>query len=158
LAVSGDYGFIGNTASSALGTFSLSAGLRVPIFEGGRTQARVLKEDARAREAEASLADLKARVYYEVRSTLLDLKATEERVSVATGALDLANQQLEQARDRFGACVAGNIDVTQAQEAVARAAEERIQSLFEHNLSKAALARALGVAETSYRQFLGGTE
>src|SRR5262249_25629832 len=91
LAVSGDFGFIGNTVSTALGTFSLSAALRIPIFEGGRTQARVLKEDARLREAEASLADLKARVYYEVRSTLLDLKSSEERVSVATDALDLAN-------------------------------------------------------------------
>jgi hypothetical protein len=52
--------------------------------------------------------------------------------------------------------VAGNIDVTQAQEALARATEERIASLLENNVSKAELARALGVAETSYREFLGG--
>ena len=36
------------------------------------------------------------------------------------------------------------------------AAEDRIESLYEHNVSKAALARALGVAETSYREFLRG--
>ena len=92
-----------------------------------------------------------------MQATLLDLKATDERVRVATSALELAQQALAQARDRFAAGVAGNIDVTQAQEAVARATEDRIESLYEHNVSKAALARALGVAETSYREFLRGS-
>jgi len=156
LGVSGDYGWIGNSAASALGTYSVSANVRVPLFEGGKVQAKVQQADAKLKQAEAALADTKARVYYEVQATLLDLGATEERVRVATSALDLAEQALTQARDRFGAGVAGNIDVTQAQEAVARAAEDRIESLYEHNVSKAALARALGVAETSYREFLRG--
>ena len=157
LSVAGDYGWIGNSAPSALGTYSISANVRVPVFEGGKVQAKVEKADAKLRQAEAALADTKARVYYEVQTTLLDLKATEERVRVATSALELAQQALAQARDRFGAGVAGNIDVTQAQEAVARATEDRIQSLYEHNVSKAALARTLGVAESSYREFLRGS-
>jgi outer membrane protein TolC len=157
LAVAGDYGWIGNTAPSALGTYSVSANVRIPVFEGGKVQAKVQKADARLKQAEAELADLKARVYYEVQETLLDLKAAEERVNVATSALELAQQALAQARDRFSAGVAGNIDVTQAQEAVARATEDRIESLYQHNVSKAALARALGVAETSYREFLRGS-
>jgi outer membrane protein TolC len=156
LSVAGDYGWIGNSASSALGTYSVSANLKLPVFEGGKVQAKVGQADARLRQAEASLADLKARVYYEVQATLLDLKSTEERVRVATDALEVAEQALTQSRDRFAAGVAGNIDVTQAQEAVARAAEERIESLYEHNVSKAALARALGVAESGYREFLRG--
>jgi outer membrane protein TolC len=156
LGVSGDYGWIGNTAASALGTYSVSANVRIPVFEGGKVQAKVQQADAKLRQAEAALADTKARVYYEVQATLLDLDATEARVRVASSALDLAEQALTQARDRFKAGVAGNIDVTQAQEAVARAAEDRIESLYEHNVSKAALARALGVAETSYREYLRG--
>ncbi len=156
LAVNGDYGFIGNTAASAQGTFTVAASVRVPLFEGGKVQAKVQQAEARLRQAQASLEDLRARVYYEVQTTLLDLASTEERVRVATSALELAQQQLEQAQDRFSAGVAGNIDVTQAQEAVARASEERIESLYEHNVSKAALARTLGVAEKSYREFLRG--
>jgi outer membrane protein TolC len=157
LSVAGDYGWIGNSAASALPTYSVSANVRVPLFEGGKLQAGVEKADAKLRQAEAELADTRARVYYEVQTTLLDLKATEERVRVATSALELAEQALTQARDRFRAGVAGNIDVTQAQEAVARASEDRIESLYEHNVSKAALARALGVAESSYREFLRGS-
>jgi outer membrane protein TolC len=132
--------------------------LRVPVFEGGRVQAKAQQADARLQQARASLEDLRAGVYYEIQSTLLDLKATEERVVVSTSAFALAEQQLEQAQDRFAAGVAGNIDVTQAQEALARAAEDRIESLFEHNLSKALLARALGAAESSYGDFLRGRQ
>jgi outer membrane protein TolC len=157
LAVAGDYGWIGNTASSALATYTVAASVRVPLFEGGKVQAKVQKADARLRQAEAALADMKARVYYEIQGTLLDLEASEARVRVASSALDLAEQALTQARDRFAAGVAGNIDVTQAQEAVARATEDRIESLYQHNVSKAELARALGVAETSYREYLRGT-
>jgi outer membrane protein TolC len=156
LGVAGDYGYIGNDWSSALSTYSVAASLRVPLFEGGRVQAKVQKAEARLRQAEANRDDTKARVYYEVETTLLDLKASDERVRVATSGLELAQQQLVQARDRFSAGVAGNLDVIQAQEALARATEDRIQSLFEHNLSKAALARALGVAESRYLEFLRG--
>jgi outer membrane protein TolC len=156
LGVSGDYGAIGSEVASARPTFSASVSLRVPVFEGGRVRAKVQQADARLRQARASLEDLRAGVYYEVQSTLLDLTATGQRVDVATGAVALAEQQLQQARDRFAAGVAGNIDVVQAQEALARAAEDHIQSLFEHNLSKASLARVLGAAEGSYRRFLGG--
>jgi outer membrane protein TolC len=158
LAVSGDYGWIGNTAASALATYSVSASVRVPVFEGGKVQAKVQQADAKLRQAEAALADMKARVYYEIQATLLDLNASEARVRVATSALELAEQALAQARDRFAAGVAGNIDVTQAQEAVARASEDRIESLYQHNVSKAELARALGVAETGYREYLRGNK
>ena len=158
VGVSGDYGAIGNDVGGAMPTFTVSVNLRIPIFEGGRVQAKVQQADARLRQAKASLEDLRAGVYYEIQSTLLDLKATEERVGVATRAFELAEQQLEQAQDRFAAGVAGNIDVTQAQEALARAAEDRIQSLFEHNVSKVSLARALGAAESSYGDFLRGRQ
>jgi outer membrane protein TolC len=134
----------------------VAASLRVPVFEGGRVQAKVQKADARLRQAEADRDDTKARVFYEVETTLLDLKASDDRVRVALSGFELAQQQLVQARDRFSAGVAGNLDVIQAQEALARATEDRIQSLFEHNVSKAALARALGVAESRYQEFLRG--
>jgi outer membrane protein TolC len=156
LAVSGDYGAIGNTVGGARPTFTALASLRVPIFEGGKVKAKVQQADARLVAARATLEDTRARVYYDIKTTLLDLRSTEERVQVATSAFDLAGKQLEQAKDRFKAGVAGNIDVALAQEALARATEDRIQSLLENNVGKAELARALGVAETPYREFLGG--
>jgi outer membrane protein TolC len=75
-------------------------------------------------------------------------------VTVARDNLDLANQTLVQARDRFSAGVTDNIEVVQAQESVATANDEIISALFAHNVAKVALARALGGAEQGILKLL----
>ncbi len=95
----------------------------VPLFQGGRVRRRVVQADARLRQQRAQLEDLRARIGYEVRSALLDVQAADQRVRVAKSAADLANQQLVQAQDRFAAGVTSNIEVVQAQEALATATE-----------------------------------
>jgi outer membrane protein TolC len=73
---------------------------------------------------------------------------------VAKTNLDLANQTLEQARDRFTAGVTDNIEVVQAQQSVASANDNLIFALYSHNLAKVALARALGAAEQGIRKLM----
>ena len=154
--VNADFGPVGLTPGDARDTFTVTGALNVPIFQGGRTRGRLLEADAdlRARKSEAE--DLKAGIYYDVRSAFLDLQATDEQLQVATRARELAGQQLTQARDRFGAGVADNIEVVQAQQAVTLAAEQYIGALYGYNVAKALLARGLGVAEDAVRQYLGG--
>ncbi len=156
LAVSGDYGAIGNDVSGSRATFTVGAGVRVPLFEGGRVRARVGVAESRVQQERARLADLRARVYYEVQAVFLDLKATEERVGVADGALALAREQLQQAKDRFASGVADNVEVVQAQEALATAAENHIASLYSQTVARLSLARTLGGAETGYAALLRG--
>ena len=100
--------------------------------------------------------DLRARIDFEVRSALLDVQASDQRVKVAKSAADLANQQVVQAQDRFAAGVTSNIEVVQAQEALATATENYLSALYAHNLAKISLARATGLSEERARQFLGG--
>lgn len=158
LAVAADFGDIGQTVAAAKQTYTVTANLTVPIFEGGRTRAKVQQADAALRQEQAQLDDLRARIEYEVRSALLDVKAADDRVQVARGAADLAGQQLTQSEDRFAAGVASNLEVVQAQEAVATATENYLSSLFAHNAAKIALARALGQAEGNLPRFLGGVK
>jgi outer membrane protein TolC len=99
---------------------------------------------------------MKTEVYYDVRSAFLDLQSTEEELKAATRARELAALQLTQSRDRFAAGVVSNIEVVQAQEAVALASEQFISAEYGFNLAKAMLARALGSAEDAVRTVLGG--
>ena len=119
-------------------------------------QERLLEAEAdlRARKSEAE--DLKAGIYYDVRSVFLDLQATDEQLQVATRARELAAQQLGQARDRFSAGVADNIEVVQAQEAVAISGEQYIAALYGYNSAKGLIVAALGGAEEAVRQIIGG--
>ena len=152
-----DYGAIGLSPGDARETYSVVGALNVPIFQGNRVHGRLIAADAELRNRRAEAEDLRAGIYYEVRSALLDLQASAEQLDVATKARDLAAAELAAARDRFAAGVANNVEVTQAQQSVALAAEQYIGGLYSYNVSKAVLARALGVAEQAVRQYFGGS-
>ena len=151
-----DYGVLGQTLSEAHPTFRVAANLRVPIFDAGKSTARRIETDAELKRRQAELEDTRGRVEYDVRTALLDLRAAGQQVEAAQTNVTLAGQELDQARDRFAAGVAGNLEVTQAQQSVAIATESYIDALYSHNLAKAALARAVGTAEQSVKAFVGG--
>jgi outer membrane protein TolC len=116
----------------------------------------VLQADARLQQARSELEDLRSRIEYEVRTAFLDVNAATRQLEVATSALALARQQVEQSRDRFAYGVTNNVEVIQAQQAQATAEENYIAGLFAHNFAKLSLARSLGIAEDATKKFLGG--
>jgi outer membrane protein TolC len=154
--VNADYGAIGLTPGSALSTFSVSGAVSVPIFQGGQTKGKTIQADVDVRNRRAEAEDLRAQIYYDVRTAFLDLQATGEELQAATRGRELSNQQLTQSRDRFAAGVTNNIEVIQAQEAVTLANEQYIAALYGFNVSKALLARSLGTAEDAVQKYLGG--
>jgi outer membrane protein TolC len=151
-----NYGEIGKVPGDVLPTFQVVGTLNVPIFQGGRVHADVLKADASLRQAEAQLADLRGQIDQDVRNALLDLKSSSDQVEVAQSSVNLAEQALTQSQDRFTAGVTDNLEVIQAQEAVATAHESLISSLYLHNLAKVSFARAIGRAEEGVLEYLKG--
>ena len=145
--VTADYGTIGLTPGSALPTFNVVGAVDVPLFDGGRQKGRVALADAELKRRTAAFEDLKASVYYEVRTAFLDLEATRQQLDAATRGRDLATQALQQSRDRFAAGVANNVEVIQAQEALARATEESISAQYGLSVAQAMLAQSIGNAE-----------
>ena len=151
-----NYGDIGATPAQSNGTWQVDGGLNIPIFAGGKTHSDVLEAEAQLKQARSQLNDLRGRIDYEVRASLLDLTSAAEQVEVARSSVDLAEQTLAQSEDRFTAGVADNLEVVQAQESVASAHESYIESLYAHNLAKIELARAIGDAEQGVERYLKG--
>jgi outer membrane protein TolC len=151
-----DYGLSGVNPGTSHGTVDAAATLHIPIFQGGRVHGDVLRADAALAEERQRMEDLRARIDQEVRDVYLDLEATAQEVSVENNAVALATQTLEQSRDRFTSGVTDNIEVVQAQDALATATDAYIASLYSYNLAKVSLARATGVAESRYSEYLKG--
>jgi outer membrane protein TolC len=151
-----DYGVIGQRPWDSHGTFAVATFLRVPIYQGGSVRGQELVADAALRQRQAELEDLRARIYYGVQTAFLDLNAATERVQVAQSAVKLADEQVRQSEDRFRAGVTNNVEVVQAQEALATASENHIASLQAYSAAKLALARAIGISDAEYEQFLRG--
>ena len=156
LDVAGNYGDVGVTPGNSHGVFQVTGTLNIPIFAGGKAHADTLQAEANLRQYRSQMDDLRGRIDYEVRTALLDLAAAAQQVEVARSSVTLADQTLTQARDRFAAGVADNLEVVQAQEAVAAANESYISSLYAHNLAKVELAKAIGFAEDGVKQYLQG--
>ena len=156
LGVETDYGLSGVNPGSSHGTVDAAATLRIPIFQGGRVHGDVLRADASLARERQRLEDLRAKIDQEVRDAYLDLESAAQEVSVEKSAVTLATQNLQQSRDRFVSGVTDNIEVVQAQDALAIASDGYIASLYSHNVAKISLARAIGVAESSFAEYMEG--
>jgi outer membrane protein TolC len=156
-SLSADYGLAGNVSSgTSHGVFDARGTLTIPIFQGGHVHGDVLEADARLEQSRQRLENVRAQVDEDVRAALLNIESGEEQVAVAQSNVDLAEQTLTQARDRFRAGVTDTVEVVQAQEAVASANENYISSLYQDNYAKISLARALGLAEQGVNEFFKG--
>jgi outer membrane protein TolC len=156
LGVETDYGLSGVNPGSSHGTVDAAATLRIPVFQGGRVHGDILRADASLARERQRLEDLRAKIDEEVRDAYLDLESAAQEVSVEKSAVTLATQTLEQSRDRFISGVTDNIEVVQAQDVLAIATDSYIASLYSHNLAKISLARAIGVAESGFAEYVEG--
>lgn len=156
LSFGGDYGAGGAHPSSATQVYEVSGTLSIPIFQGGRVHGDVLEADSRLAQSHEQLESLRAQIDADVRTALLNLQSYAEQVKVARSNIDLAEQTLQQSRDRFVDGVTDTVEVVQSQEAVAAAHEQYISSLYNFDYAKIAFARALGQAEEGVKQYFRG--
>jgi outer membrane protein TolC len=147
LSLNGDYGWIGLKPDEASATRSVGLTLSVPIFDGGQREGRISENRSRVRQEAIRMKDVSDQISLEVRHALLTLESSTQQVGVARKGLELALKELAFARDRFGAGLTTNIEVTNAQTSVARARDNVIEALFRFNASRINAARAKGELE-----------
>jgi len=157
LGATGDYGVLGFTPTGLAPSYAVGATLNIPVFQGEKVKADVEQADAVLKQRQAQVDNLRGRIEQDVQDALLDLKAAAQQVGVAKSNVDLAQQTLSQSQDRFAAGVTNNVEVIQAQQQLATANDQYIASLYEHNIAKVLLARAIGNAEQLTRQYLAET-
>jgi outer membrane protein TolC len=110
--------------------------------------------DAALTERKAESEDLRGKIEGDIRDAYLDLDAAGSQVELAVKNVQVTKETLDLTRQRFDAGVTDNVEVVQAQESVAGANLDYINSVFAHNLAKLSLARAIGGAAESLPQFL----
>lgn len=137
------------------GTYEVEGRVSVPIFTGRRIEANVISAEATLKRRQAELADLQERSKYDVRSSVLDLKAADKSVDIAAANLKLAQEGLRESKDRYEAGVSNSLELIQAQQAVSSAEDNNIASVYAHNLAKLMLIRSTGTAEHDYMTYMG---
>jgi outer membrane protein TolC len=146
--VAADYGLSGNTpTTNDLATRSYGIRVNVPIFNGGATEGRISAARAREREAELQLGDVRGQVEEDVRAAILDVQSAAAEVQAANDQFRFAEQELTMSRDRFAAGVTSNIEVVEAQTALANARQAQVDALARYTAARIGLAAARGLIE-----------
>jgi outer membrane protein len=141
-----DYGTTGTNGDvvSLLPTRDYGVALRVPIFDGGRRDARRAEAASQFRQERVRTNDLHEQMELDIRTALDSLHSAEEQFKVAEEGLTLSDSELTQARRRYEAGFASNLEVTDAQTRLERARDNRINALFSYNVARIDLGRAMG--------------
>jgi outer membrane protein len=150
LRFDGDFAYVGTSGNTTLPTYTYQASVNMPLFTGGRIHAQVVRADLEIKKLEQQQDDLRNQIALDVKTALINLNSARNEVQVANLGIQLSKEEVDQARDRFKAGVANNIEVIQAQDSLARANDNQIAALYRFNQAHADLARAIGQMEKVY--------
>jgi outer membrane protein len=150
LQFDGNFAYVGTSSNTTLPTYTYQASVNVPLFTGGRIRAEVVRADLEIRKLEEQRDDLRNQIALDVKTSLLNLRSARNEVEVANLGVQLSKEEVDQARDRFKAGVANNIEVIQAQDSLSRANDNQIAALYRFNQARADVARSIGQMEKIY--------
>jgi outer membrane protein len=146
----GTFAYVGTSGNTTLPTYTYQGSVNLPLFTGGRIRAEVVRTDLETRKLEEQRADLRNQIALDVKTALLNLDSARSEVQVANLGVQLSKEEVDQARDRFKAGVANNIEVIQAQDSLSRANDNQIAALYRFNQARADFARSIGQMEKVY--------
>jgi outer membrane protein TolC len=155
LSFGGFYGTDTVTGEGTHGNFLAQGTLSVPLFREAKLRGDTDAANAQMDSVNNQLADLRSHIDQQVRSALLDVGAARQLVEVARSNVDLATRALSDETDRVNSGVDDNLPLVTAQATLASAQSNVVESLYQYNVAKLALARSAGVLEQQYRDYLG---
>jgi outer membrane protein TolC len=155
LSFDGFYGVDQVNGEGSHGVFLAQGTLSVPLFREAKLRGDTDTAAAQMSAVNAQLADQRDRIEEQVRAALLDVNATTKLVAVSRSNVELATRELSDETDRVNAGVDDNLPLVTAQASLAEAQNNLVESLYQYNLSKLALARSAGVLEQQYQVYLG---
>src|SRR6266849_5282496 len=146
----GNFAYVGTSGNTTLPTYTYEGSVNLPLFTGGRIHSEIVRADLEIRKLEEQRADLRNQIALDVKTALLNLQSARNEVQVANLGVQLSKEEVDQARDRFKAGVANNIEVIQAQDSLSRANDNQIVALYRFNQARADFARGIGQMERVY--------
>jgi len=118
--------------------------LRIPIFDGNRTRSMEEEATATLHAAESRKQGVALMIQAEGDQALSELTAAGERVSVSETNINQADLAVKNARLRYNAGSLSNLDLLDAETAVAQARLTNLQALYDVVTGTIRLRRATG--------------
>lgn len=116
----------------------------IPIFEGGRIQARIRQERFRLMAARERLRQLELQIQLDVETAVLNVGSAVERVMATETAIEQAKESLRIEREKYELGKGAITDVLDAQSALLDSQTNYYRALADYNVALAQLRLATG--------------
>lgn len=142
----------GSTPAQNTNTYRVQGTLYLPVFTGGRTRGQIEEAEGALREARSTLDQLRSEIETDVQAAFSGVQWAVKEVATSAANVTLSRQEVDLARDRFTHGVTDNTEIVNAQDRVSKADDARVRALYTLGLARANLARAMAVAEATYKK------
>lgn len=115
------------------------------VFDTGVTRAKVQGAKASYEKTVQQDRQLADSVALEVQQAVLNVREAEKRITTSQKAVEKAEDDFKIARLRYDAGVGTNLDVLDSQVALTQAKTNYYQALYDYNVNRAKLEKAMGV-------------
>jgi len=116
----------------------------IPIFEGGRIEARIRQENARLLAARERLRRLELQVQLDVETAILNIASAAQRVEATEKAIEQADESLRIERQKYELGKGSITDVLDAQSALLDSQTNYYRALADYNTALAQYRLATG--------------
>jgi outer membrane protein len=124
--------------------WQVSASLSMPIFNGFSREQRVQEAEVQRQEARYRTRALELQLQADVTAAYLTLTAAGQAVQIQEQSARTARQALLLAQERYRVGAGTYLDVSQANDAFARAETDRINAVYDFHRAYATLESAVG--------------
>ena len=125
--------------------WSVGATLSWNLWDGGQSKANVSAAKANLEKAKESYAQTIDTVELQVQEAYLNLKAAEQKIQSTHAAVEAGQEDFRIKTLRYRSGVGTNVDVLDAETALATARNNYVDALYNYNLSMATLEKAMGI-------------
>ncbi|MGQ9604285.1 MAG: TolC family protein [bacterium] len=124
--------------------------LSLPLFDGLKARSDINKALSQEKQVEIARQNLRDAIELEVRSALLGISTAREMVKSQEKSVEMAAEGLRIANERYIQGYATNLEVMDAQLALTRARNNRIQAIYDLNIAIARAKKAMGLVLKEY--------
>lgn len=115
------------------------------IFDAGVTKAKINQAETALNKAKLQAEQVGDSVEQEVRQSYLSMREAEKRLATTEVAVNKAKEDLYIAQEKYKIGSGINMDVIDAQLALTQAKTNHVQALYDYNINKAKLDKAIGL-------------
>lgn len=132
------------------GNWFASVSASVPIFNGNLTENKIKESMAAIKMDEEKINQIKESIKTDVYQSLSDLKSSTEKIKSTSEQIEYAKKSLELAKIQYERGVVTNLEVLDAETALAQARLLNFQALYKNIINYYALRKAAGDKVYSY--------